>query len=81
MDDYSDSMYYDEPKSDRSFALTIILCFFLGVLGIHRFYAGKIFTGIIQLLTGGGFGIWWIIDLVMLLLGKFEDGDGYLIKN
>ncbi len=53
-----------------------ILCFFLGVLGVHRFYVGKIGTGILQLLTGGGFGIWVLVDFVMIVVGSFTDANG-----
>lgn len=53
-----------------------LLCFFFGVLGVHRFYAGKIGTGLIQLCTGGGFGIWAIIDFIMIVCGSFTDGQG-----
>ncbi len=68
-------------KSPKSFTIATVLCFFLGVLGIHRFYVGKIFTGILQLVSGGGFGVWWIIDLIRLILGKFTDDEGRVIKN
>ncbi len=68
-------------QSPKSFTVTTVLCFFLGALGIHRFYVGKIFTGILQLISGGGFGIWWIIDLIRLIMGKFTDDEGRLIKN
>ena len=57
-----------------------VLCFFLGVFGVHRFYVGKIGTGLIQLLTAGGFGVWWIIDFVVILLGGFTDKDGNKLK-
>ena len=53
-----------------------LLCFFLGVFGVHRFYAGKVGTGLLQLFTLGGFGIWWLIDLIMIVVGSFRDGDG-----
>ena len=58
-----------------------LLCAGLGTLGIHRFYAGKIGTGILMLLTAGGLGIWWIIDLVFCCLGRFRDKEGRLIAS
>jgi TM2 domain-containing membrane protein YozV len=61
----------------KSWVVTLVLCLFLGMLGAHRFYAGKIGTGVVQLLTiGGFFGVWVLIDLVMILIGKFTDKDG-----
>ncbi len=50
-------------------------------LGVHRFYAGKIGTGILMLLTLGGCGIWYWIDLIMIIMGKFTDKDGNMIVN
>ena len=58
-----------------------LLCFFFGVIGVHRFYVGKVGTGIIQLLTLGGAGIWLLIDFIMILAGSFTDKDGKVIKN
>jgi TM2 domain-containing membrane protein YozV len=56
-----------------------LLCLVFGILGVHRFYVGKIATGVLQLLTIGGFGIWWLLDLLVILLGGFTDKEGKLI--
>ncbi|PKQ63398.1 hypothetical protein BZG02_08405 [Labilibaculum filiforme] len=67
-------------KSDKNFIATLLLCFFLGGLGIHRFYTGKTGTGILMILTLGGFGIWILIDLIMIALGSFKDSNGLYVK-
>lgn len=54
----------------------ILIAFFLGGLGVHRFMAGKIGTGIIWHLTGGCFGIGWLVDLIQVCTGKFTTKDG-----
>jgi TM2 domain-containing membrane protein YozV len=68
-------------KSEKGFVPTLLLCFFLGGFGVHRFYAGKVGTGILMLFTLGGFGIWTIIDFVIIACGSFKDSKGLLIKN
>ena len=52
------------------------MLFFLGTLGIHRFYVGKIGTGILMLITLGLFGIWTFIDLIIIIVGAFKDKEG-----
>lgn len=52
----------------RSKWTALILCVFLGWLGAHRFYEGKIITGLLYLCTGGLFGIGWIVDIVRLAI-------------
>ncbi len=69
-----------ESMSEKSFVTTIVLCVLLGGLGVHRFYVGKIGTGIIMLLTLGGLGVWSLIDLIRIAIQKFKDGDGAVIK-
>ena len=63
--------------SEKSWVVTLILAIFLPV---HRFYVGKIGTGILYLITLGGFGIWYIIDIVMIILDKFTDKEGRKLK-
>jgi len=69
-----------EDTSIKGFVPTLLLCFFFGVLGIHRFYVGKIGTGILQLLTLGGLGIWALVDFIMIVVGSFTDKQGKFIK-
>ena len=69
-----------ERVSEKNFVSTLILCVLLGGLGVHRFYVGKVGTGIFMLLTLGGLGIWALVDLIRIAIQKFEDGDGAVIK-
>jgi TM2 domain-containing membrane protein YozV len=57
-----------------------LLSLFLGFIGVDRFYVGKTGTGILKLITGGGCGIWWLIDWIMILAGRFTDKDGNVIE-
>jgi len=67
-------------QSKKSVVVALILCFFLGALGVHRFYVGKIGTGILQLLTLGGLGIWAFIDMIFIACGKFKDKNGDILS-
>ena len=67
-------------NSEKSFVTTLILCVLLGGLGVHRFYVGKIGTGILMLLTLGGLGIWSLIDLIVIATQNFKDSQGLPIK-
>ena len=67
--------------SPKSRLVALLLCFFLGVLGIHRFYVGKIGTGLIWMLTLGLGGIGVLVDFILILLGAFRDKYGLVIKN
>jgi|TARA_B100001057_G_C22537962_1_gene828411 TM2 domain-containing membrane protein YozV len=67
-------------KSNHSKMMLAIICFFLGVIGIHRFMVGKIGTGVLMIITLGGCGIWALIDFIVILTGGFTDSDGNKIK-
>lgn len=62
--------------SDKRALTTGLLCLLLGVFGAHRFYVGKYVTGFLMLITLGGFGLWMLFDLIMLITGQFRDKEG-----
>ncbi len=76
-----DNSAFDTVKSPKSWLTTLLLDIFLGGLGIHRFYTGKVGTGLIWLFTGGCFGIGWLVDLIMIAMGKFKDKQGRVITS
>jgi len=65
--------------SQKKRLVAFLLAFFVGVLGIHRFYVGKIGTGVLYLLTGGLLGIGVLVDWIMILAGKFKDKEGNVL--
>jgi TM2 domain-containing membrane protein YozV len=67
-------------KSEKSWTVTLLFAIFLGLLGVHRFYAGKVGTGLIWLFTGGVLGLGWIIDILLILTHNFLDSDEKLIR-
>ena len=73
-------MSTESTTSEKSFVATLVLCLLLGGLGVHRFYVGKTGTGIVMLLTLGGFGVWTLIDIIMIAVQKFRDSNGLLVK-
>ncbi len=71
----------NKESNNNDFLITLLLCILLGGFGVHRFYTKNYITGLIQFLTGGGCGIWWIIDIIMILSSNFKTGDGKILKN
>jgi TM2 domain-containing membrane protein YozV len=76
----------DRPKSgngrysDKSRLAALLLCFFLGIFGAHRFYVGKIGTGLLQVVTFGGLGIWALVDFILIAIGEFTDKQEKKVK-
>jgi len=71
----------ERKEQQNKWLVTLLLCWFLGVFGVHRFYTGHTLIGVIQLLTLGGCGIWVIVDLIIIIMGNFKDAQGNPIKN
>lgn len=67
--------------SPKSRAAALALAVAVPLVGLHRFYVGKAGTGILMLCTVGGFGIWWIYDVIMIAAGSFRDADGRRVTN
>jgi TM2 domain-containing membrane protein YozV len=63
-------------SGNKSQLVALLLCFFVGGLGIHRFYLGYTWQGIVQLLTAGGCGIWALIDFIRIITGSLKPRDG-----
>lgn len=76
---YYDNNYFFNKSKNKSWLVTLLLCLFTGTLGVHRFYVGKIGTGVLQLITFGGFGIWTLIDFILIACKKFSDSNGNII--
>ena len=72
--------YYEQPVSTRNKWVAFVLCFLVGTLGIHRFYVGKIGTGLLWLFTFGCFGIGWLVDLITIVTGSFHDDRGLPLR-
>jgi TM2 domain-containing membrane protein YozV len=62
--------------SKREWLIALLLSIFVGVFGIDRFYLGKVGTGILKLLTFGGFTVWAIIDIILIALKRLDDKSG-----
>lgn len=73
----------DVPKNNQlnyRWLTAFLLTLLLGYFGIHRFYLGRVGTGILMLVTLGGLGIWYLIDLILVVTGGLKDGNGNYVK-
>ena len=76
----SDNPENSTKVGEKGFVPALLLCLFLGGFGLHRFYVGKVGTGILMLFTLGGLGIWTLIDIVMIVVGSFRDKQGLTLR-
>jgi len=66
--------------SDKEYIIALLFSIFLGYLGIDRFYMGQVGMGIGKLLTGGGCGVWWLIDVILIATRSSNDSAGRPLK-
>jgi TM2 domain len=71
---------FDKGESDKSFVVTWLLSYFLGILGVDRFYLGYTGLGLGKLFTLGGCGIWALIDLILIIAGQVKDPQGRTLE-
>lgn len=65
---------------NQRWLVTLLLCWIFGVFGVHRFYLGRVGTGLLMLFTFGGLGIWYLIDLILVIVGNIRDDRGEYVK-
>jgi len=64
------------PRGEKDWLVALILSVLLGWFGVDRFYLGYVGLGILKLLTAGGCGIWWLVDVILLAMNKLPDAQG-----
>ena len=75
-DSQKEKLLKPNSQSQNQWIVVLLLAFFLGFIGAHRFYVGKNGTGILMILTIGGIGLWVLYDLIVIITGNFKTKEG-----
>lgn len=79
-DSQKNKLLKPDSQSQNQWIVVLLLAFFLGIIGGHRFYVGKNGTAVLMILTLGGFGLWLLYDLIVIITGNFKTKEGNKIS-
>jgi len=69
------------PQPQKEWIVALLLSILVGSLGVDRFYLGYVGLGVLKLITAGGCGIWWLVDLILIAMDKLPDAQGQPLKH